>query len=242
MDGIQSYPANPTTPSPLRTTSGPLTINPAAVKSPSNYLRALRRRVWLVLAMTVPIASVACIFILRLPPVYLVKAEIEIDPPDYDPMLSTLVSHDIARRDSGSQERYIPNRAARLKSRRLQELAVSDLSLAPQLSQYEDPATEVFRTLTIIPIHKNGNTFIITLEGGDAARTKKLLEVLLREFRKETKVENEDKILATQVYAKQNLGSSKRTSRISTRSSRRRSPTARVRSVRAARASSKSST
>jgi succinoglycan biosynthesis transport protein ExoP len=205
MNEIQSYPAYPATPSPLRTSTGPLTINPAAVKTPSNYLRALRRRVWMVLAIAVPMASVACIYVLRLPPVYLVKAEIEINAPDYDPMLSTLVSHDIGRRDSGSQERYIPNRAAQLKSSRLQERVVRERTLAPQLSQFEDPAAELFRNLNIIPVHKNGNTFIITLEGGDAARTKKLLESLLREFQKETQDENEDKIFATKEYAKRNV-------------------------------------
>ena len=205
MDEIQSYPAYPATPSPQRATTGPLSINPAAIKRPSNYFRAIRRRIWMILAIAVPMAIVTCIYILRLPPVYLVKAEIEINAPDYDPMLSTLVSHDIGRRDSGSQERYIPNRAARLKSRRLQELVVSDVSLAAQLGQYEDPAAELFRSLTIIPMHKNGNTFIVTLEGGDAARTKKLLESLLREFQAEAQYESQEKIDATKEYAKQNL-------------------------------------
>ncbi len=205
MNDIQSYQAYSATPSSLRTSTGPLAINPAAVKTPSNYLRALRRRVWMVLAIAVPMASAACIYILRLPPVYLVKAEIEINAPDYDPMLSTLVSHDIGRRDAGSQERYIPNRAAQLKSSRLQERVVRQPALLPQLSQFEDPAAELFRSLNIIPVHKNGNTFIITLEGGDAARTKKLLESLLREFQKETQDENEDKILATKDYAKRNV-------------------------------------
>ena len=60
-------------------------------------------------------------------------------PPDYDPALATLVSHDIGRRDAGSQERYIPNRAAQLKSRRLQERVVNDTVIAADLSQYRGP-------------------------------------------------------------------------------------------------------
>ena len=71
----------------------------------------------MVLAVAVPLAILGCIYVLRLPPVYLVKAEIEIKPPDYDPLLSTLVSHDIGRRDPASQERYVPNRARQLKSK-----------------------------------------------------------------------------------------------------------------------------
>jgi capsular exopolysaccharide synthesis family protein len=204
MDGIQSYPANPTTTTALRT-AGPLTILPNVVKTPSNYLRALKRRVWMVLALAVPMASLACIYVLRLPPVYLVKTEIEINAPDFDPALSTLVSHEVGRREPGSQERYIPAKAARLKSGALHERVVNIPELAPQLSQYDDPATELFRSLNILPVQKNGNTFLVTLEGGDAARTTKLLEVLLREFQKETQEENDNKIEATKEYAQQNV-------------------------------------
>ena len=70
----------------------------------------------MVLAVAVPLAVLGCIYALRLPPVYLVKAEIEINAPDYDPVLSTLVSHDIGRRDSGNQERISPTAPAQLKS------------------------------------------------------------------------------------------------------------------------------
>ncbi len=151
MDEIQSYSTHSAAPSPLRVAAAPLAINPAAVKTTSNYLKALRRRVWVVLAIAVPLSIVACIYILRMPPVYIVKAEIEINPPDYDPALATLVSHDIGRRDPGSQERYVPNRAAQLKSRRLHETRRQRTpSLQPELSQYEDPATELFRSLNVL--------------------------------------------------------------------------------------------
>jgi capsular exopolysaccharide synthesis family protein len=205
MDGMPSYPAHPATAGPLRTTTGPLSINPAAIKTPSNYLRALRRRVWMVLAIAVPVASLASIYVLRMPPIYLVRTEIEINAPDYDPALSALVSHDVGRNDAGSQERYIPAKAAKLKSNGLHEKVIRHPSIAPQVTQYEDPATELFRSLNIIPNYKNGNTFIVTLEGNDAARTKKLLEVLLSEFESETKDENEAKIQDTKLYAKQNV-------------------------------------
>src|SRR5207253_7674035 len=126
--------------------------------------------------------------------VYLVKAEIEINPPEYDPVLSTLVSHDIGRRDASGFERYVPNRAAKLRSRELAERAVSDPRIAPELSQYADPAVELFRTLTIQPVQKNSNSYLVTLEGRDAARTTKLLEILLEEFQKRAGDDNEVKI------------------------------------------------
>ncbi|MGP0069555.1 MAG: polysaccharide biosynthesis tyrosine autokinase [Isosphaeraceae bacterium] len=203
MDEIQSYSPHSAAPSHLRA-AAPLAVNPAIVKTPSNYLNALRRRVWVVLAIAMPLSIVACIYILRMAPVYLIKAEIEINPPEYDPALTALVSRDIGRRDPASGDRYIPNRAAQLKSSRLLERVVRDSAIWPEVSQYEDPAAELFRTLTYTPVQKNGNIYIVTLEGSDAARTKKLLETLLRYFQKDAKTENGEKTEATRDYAKDN--------------------------------------
>ena len=59
MDGIQvhkSYAA----PAEFSTiTPASLAINPAAVKTTSHYLRALRRRFWMVLSIAVPLAIAA---------------------------------------------------------------------------------------------------------------------------------------------------------------------------------------
>ncbi len=136
MDEIQSYQSHSAVPSPHRANPTTLSLNPSAVKTPSNYLRALRRRVWVVLAIAVPVAVLGCIYVLRMPPVYIVRAEIEINPPDFDPVLSTMFSHPIGHRDAGSQERYVPNRAAQLKSVRLHEKVVRDQSISPELGQY----------------------------------------------------------------------------------------------------------
>ena len=50
------------------------------------------------------------------------------------PCSRRMVSHAIGRRDAGSQERYVPNRAAQLKSSRLHEQVVRDPSIAAELS------------------------------------------------------------------------------------------------------------
>ena len=205
MDEIQSFTPHSSAPKTQRGTAVPLAINPALVKTPSNYLKALRRRFWLVMAIAVPLSIVGCIYVLRMPPVFIVKAEIEINPPEYDPALATLVSRDIGRHDPGTQERYIPNRAAQLKSSRLLDRVVNDSSLVSELSQYEDPASELFRSLTVTPLQKNGNTFIVSLEGNDAARTKKLLETLLRIFKSDARTDNGNKIVGTMDYATENL-------------------------------------
>jgi capsular exopolysaccharide synthesis family protein len=205
VDAIQTYKGQAAPPSLARSAALPLAVNPAALKTTSNYLRALRRRIWAVLAIAVPVAIGASIYVLRLPPVYLVKAEIEIDPPEYDPMLSTLVSHDLGRHDSASQERYIPNRAAQLRTKWLREKVVNDPRIVPELSQYLDPAEELFRTLNVIQVQKGGNSFLVTLEGRDAGRTTKLLQMLLDEFQKYAKDENERRIWATASNAGDNL-------------------------------------
>jgi capsular exopolysaccharide synthesis family protein len=205
MDGIPTDRRYPAPPSHLKTAPPSFPINLAAIKTTSDYVRALRRRVWVILAVAVPLAIAGSIGVLRLPPVYLAKAEIEIHPPEYDPALSTLVSHVIGQRDHASQERYVPNRAAQLRSHRLAEIVVNDPSIAQELSQqYVDPAVEVFRTLSVQQVQKNSNTFLVTLEGRDAARTKKLLEMLLLEFQKQAKDDNNDKIFATEENAKDN--------------------------------------
>ena len=49
----------------FRPVPGPLAVNPAADKTASNYLRALKRRVWMVLAVAVPLAVLGCIYALR---------------------------------------------------------------------------------------------------------------------------------------------------------------------------------
>jgi capsular exopolysaccharide synthesis family protein len=205
MDAILTHRGYPAVPGPMRGAPDHPAVSTAAVKSAADYLRALRRRFWMVLAVAVPLGVLGCIYALRVPPVYLVKAEIEINVPDYDPILSTLVSHDLSRRDAASHAQYIPNRAAQLRSARLQGKAVSSPDLELDLSQFDDPVNELFPTLNVLPVQRGGNTFIVTLEGRDPFRTKRLLEVLLREFKAEAKKENGDKMEASRFQANRNL-------------------------------------
>ncbi len=159
----------------------------------------------MVLAVAVPLAVLGCIYALRMAPVYLVTAEVEINVPDYDPILSSLVSHDLGRRDSGSQAQYIPNRAAQIKSLRLKQKAVGAEDIRNDMGQFEDPVNELLFSLNVQPIQKGGNTFLVSLEGRDPFRTKRLLEVLLREFAAEAKEENGKKIEESRLQANRNL-------------------------------------
>ena len=88
MDGIQAYKGDAAPPSPSRPTiaPAPAAVNPAAVKTTSNYLEALKRRFWVVLAVAVPLAVTTSIMVLRQPPVYMARVEIEIKPPGARPV------------------------------------------------------------------------------------------------------------------------------------------------------------
>ncbi len=159
------------------------TTNLAALKTPADYLKAMRRRIWLVLAVAVPLAIVTSSWALRQPKVYQARAEVTIDPPEFNPMLSSLVSRDIGRHDPGTLERYIPNKIAQLQSKGLAERVFSNPTFAPEVAALDDPAQDLILSgLQVRPIGKT-NMFSVTLEGRDPARTKTLLEALLKEFR-----------------------------------------------------------
>jgi polysaccharide biosynthesis transport protein len=179
--------------------------NPAAVKAPSDYLRAMRRRVWLILAVAVPLGIASSIWALRQPRIYQAIAEVTIEPPQYDPVLSTLVSHDIGRHDPHSQETYIPNLIAVLKSKMLAEDVVRSPGMASEVSQFDDPAQElIIKGLQVRPYPKT-KMILVTLEGKDPTRTKKLLEALLSQFQKLAERDNLVKLEDTKIYANQRL-------------------------------------
>ena len=189
-----------------RTRSAPpsLAINPAAVKTTSHYVGALRRRFWMVLMIAVPMAIASSILVLRLPSVYLARGEIEINPPTIDPVLSALMTHEPGRHDPAATASYVPNHEAWLRSKGLAQKVVNDPSLAIPIAQYADPAFELFKSLYVLRM-KGTNSFVISLEGNDPAQTKKLLEMLLLQFEKETRDENDKKLEETAVYAQTNL-------------------------------------
>ncbi|MFO0889627.1 MAG: polysaccharide biosynthesis tyrosine autokinase [Isosphaeraceae bacterium] len=185
-------------------------VNPAAVKAPSDYLRAIRRRVWLVLVVALPLAIASSIWALRQPRIYQAVAEVTIDPPQLDPILTTLVSREIGRHDTHTQESYIPNLIALLRSKTLAELVVSNPAFAAEINQFDDPAFElILDRLQVRPVLKS-NRIVVSLEGKDPARAKKLLETLLYEFKDQAERSNREKIQETKDYAVQRLDEMKK--------------------------------
>jgi capsular exopolysaccharide synthesis family protein len=219
MDGIVPFRGNPSPSTGLGVTHGttrPTAVpphalpafppNPAAVKTPADYLRALRRRVWLVLAVAVPMAIASSTWALRQPRIYQALAEVTIDPPQINPMLSTLVSRDLGQQSAHSQETYLPNLVAMLRTRRLAEDVVGNPAFASEVRRYDDAAYElILKGLQVRPYPKT-NMILVTLEGRDPALTKKLLEELLRVFKNRARQESDQHVYETKDYAKRRLG------------------------------------
>jgi polysaccharide biosynthesis transport protein len=207
VDGIQAYKgdAHPLSPSRPAIAPAPAVINSAAVKTTSNYLGALKRRFWVVLAVAIPLAVTASIMVLRQPPVYVARVDIEIKPPELDQWLTTLVATESGRRDPSSQANYVANHEVRLRGRPLAERVVNDPTIAPKVRHYADPAFELILNSLLVQQVKHTNTFLVSLEGTDPTLTKELLECLLREFKKQTTEENTGTLQATKDYAEDNL-------------------------------------
>ncbi len=210
MDGTQSYPApqaprqgpsgsvspaasqyivHPHPQAPAAPPPQPALMNPAAVKVPSDYVRALRRRIWLVLMVAIPLSVASAVYTARQPSVYRAITSITISPPQYDPMLTMLVSSEGNRRDPDSSATYMPNRVAQLKSKGLALRVVNDPAfvLAGGVPG-EDAAEELLFNLQT-KIILNSNYVVVSLEGTDPTRITKQLTTLLDLFAKLTKDE-----------------------------------------------------
>ncbi len=209
MDGIPAH-RGTTTPAPIRQGRDALALEPHAQhhahvvpKTTGDYISALRRRIWMVLSVAVPIAVGGSILVLKMPAVYMAKAEVEIRPPEIDPHLSTLVGRDVGR-ETGSGSQFVANHQVWLKSAWLAQAVVTDPAISPLVSHVANPAFDLFKSLAVLQIGKS-TTFQVTLEGTDPVLTKTLLEQLLAEFRKRTRDEISDKLAAVKSYAQQDL-------------------------------------
>lgn len=205
MDGIQPYQQGSSVHSRVVATAvNPPPINPAAVKSPSDYLRALRRRFWAVLMVAVPLGVVATVWVLRMPSVYQAEAMVLIEPPQIDPVLSTLVSRDVGQPNRDVSDRYLPNRVAQLRSKALADRVVNDPAFLQGAAPPEGAAEELLKNLAAK--YTNGTNWVkVTLDGTDPARVAKQLSTLLDIFAKDARTESETKNDDTRSFARRGL-------------------------------------
>jgi polysaccharide biosynthesis transport protein len=204
MDGVLVHKRDAAPATFSKSTPSPLSTNSIEAKTTSDYIKALRRRFWMVLSIAVPIAIASSILVLRLPPVYMAKGEVEINPPAIDPELSALMTHDTGRHDPSVTASYVPNQEAKLRSRGLAQEVVNDPLIASEMEQFVDPAFELFKSLNVVRL-KNTNLFIVSLEGSDPARTRKLLDMLLTQLQTDAKRENDLNLETTATYATNRL-------------------------------------
>lgn len=162
----------------------------AAVKSPADYLGALRRRAWLALIVAVPLGTLASIYALRQPKIYQAMGQIRIEAPHFDSALSALVARDMGQGDASSQASYAADRVTDLQyGRALAERVIARNQFGPEVAQMDDPAAElIVDHIAVKPVLKS-NTYNVTLNGRDPALTKRLLEAVLEEMVKAAKDE-----------------------------------------------------
>ncbi|WP_435022151.1 GumC family protein [Tundrisphaera sp. TA3] len=187
MDGLQSLDKAPR---PIVATIHPQPISALPAKSPSDYIQALRRRIWMVLLVAVPVATAGTLLILRMTPVYSVSAQIVIEPPRIDPKVSGIVGHgELGAGDSARGEQYVPNALAILRSKTLAEDVLKDPSLElPHAPSEAEIADLMGKIQTRNP--PKSQHFFVTLEGTDQGRLAKVLNLLLNKFRKKIEDEN----------------------------------------------------
>ena len=169
MDGIQTYsatnhPAQPSSARPIVATVHAPTGHPggnaSAVKLPSDYLQAIRKRIWLALLIAIPIASAGTLVVLRMPAIYSVTAMMSIEPPKTDPAIRNLVgSGEMIVNDSGAATTYVPSTLAILNSKTFLLSVVSDkaLGLPPAMLEGTDFADQLvgkIKPRIIPPIHQ----------------------------------------------------------------------------------------
>lgn len=200
MDGLQPYAA------PSRLPSHPVP-HPSSklAKGPSDYIRALRRRVWAVLAIGVPLSILGAIWTAKQPNVYSAKAVISIMAPSFDDHLKTLISNKFGGNDSAeSSKDYVQNRAAILKSRTLAERVVNDPSLVQGTAPPPEAADDLIGSLQYRPIPTT-NQYTVALEGGDPERVTKQLKLLLEFFVEDASNEITSKINTSQSFAESSI-------------------------------------
>ncbi len=203
MDGIQRL-GGPPHPPVMHTIAAPHSPAPSLTKGSSDYLRALRRRTWLVLAIGVSLSVAGAVLVVRMPAVFRPTAQISIEPPAYDPVLSTLVSHDVGRNDPDVALKYVPNQLVKLQSKGLAEQVVSHPDFDQSTPAAADPAQELLNNLQTRPIPKS-DYIVVSLEGTDPERTTKQLNKLLEIFRDEAEAEKARTIDDIQKNAMANL-------------------------------------
>jgi capsular exopolysaccharide synthesis family protein len=162
---------------------------------------------WLVLIVALLVALPGAIWTAKRPSVYRVTAQVLIEAPQFDPILSSIVSQDVAGHERDAVEKYVPNQLALLRSRGLADRVVSDPGLVRSSSldaSGEDAAQELVTTLQTRQVPATG-FFDVILEGTDPARITRLLNTLLSIFKEDALERSKESLDTSRRRASTNL-------------------------------------
>jgi succinoglycan biosynthesis transport protein ExoP len=166
-----SLPATPVT--ALSSTHLPASLPP---KTLADYTRAVKRRFWLALLIATTIATLGSIQAIRRPDIYQTSAELQINPPQFNPMLASMFGSEMQTRDPETSARYIPTMLASIKGRSLPVRVAEDSSIGGSPVEI---AGELGENL-VARQQVNTNYVQITLEGKSPDRIVKLLGAIIK--------------------------------------------------------------
>ena len=197
MDGIQPYAGDPR-PVVAVHPGGP---SPASIKGPADYLRAVRRRIWLALAVAIPMATGGTLYVLRMPATYLVTARIEVKAPTIDPKIMHIVSRGELSRGDATDEKYIPDTMAMLNDKGLAKDTLLDQALGLPASAADDDAAAELAAKIKTRQFPLSHLFDVTLDGRDPDRITRTLNLLLAKFKERASRESRDANETAQMQA-----------------------------------------
>lgn len=160
-----------------------------APKTAGDFVRSIRRRAWLVLAVALTIGLGGAALVVRMPAVYQATAQIKISPPQFNPALTVIIDS-AANISRDNNQQYVLNQIAMIRSKALVEKVVRDLG--PEAGP-GDVASGVVGGLTTRQI-PGTNIYDVILESRDADRIARLLNAVIRELRSRAKNESVDTI------------------------------------------------
>src|SRR5687767_9315444 len=147
-------------------------------KSAGDYLKALRRRFWLVLLIAFVLGGVGVVFTLFIQkPVFLANAVVRIETP------RALVDGVNTGFSPQAAAGFFATRVEMIASRRVSQQVIAHLNLSEwkELHNVEDPTAELMGWIKVKP-RKNSNLVDVSLEGADPQIVQKIVNSTVEHF------------------------------------------------------------
>lgn len=146
-------------------------------KSAEDYLRALGRRWWIVVFLTLVAGGVGTWFTLQQKPVYFASSRVLIEPP------RALVPDLVHENSNPAANNFFNTRIQMFGSREILQrvLASRELEEWKDVSGIADPMSKIEQWIDVTPV-QNSNLVDVSLEGTEPATTAKLVNLVVAEF------------------------------------------------------------